>query len=57
MNNLKVFKEKEICKILGICKKTAYNYRVQNMIKYGKINGRIFYNEKDVNDFINNHLI
>jgi len=47
---------REICRMLGISKRTLDSYRERGLLPYSKIGGKVFYRAADVEDYLDSHI-
>ena len=51
-SSLKVYRDEDLCRILGVSKRTLATYRKLGLINYSKPLGAIFYSETDLQEFL-----
>lgn len=48
---------REFCKLLGISSRTAQNYRDKGLVSFSQIGTKIYYQQQDIEHFLQNHKI
>ena len=46
----------DVCRALGVTKRTLQAYRDKRVLPYSTVGGKFFYREKDVADFVNHRM-
>lgn len=46
----------DICKMLKISKRTLDSYREKGLLRFSKIGGKVFYQAKDIEDYLRTHI-
>ena len=47
----------DVCRRLRISKRTLDHYREMGFLPYSKLGGKVFYREKDLNEYLEKHLV
>ena len=47
----------EVCRLLGISKRTLQNYRDNKLIPFSQIGRKIYYKAEDINNYLERHYI
>lgn len=48
---------REFCDLLGISSRTAQNYRDRGLISFSQIGPKIYYNQEDIECFLEQHKV
>lgn len=51
--NKKVYSEDGLCELLSTSKRTLINWRKKRLIKFSKVQGKIFYTWENIEEFLN----
>lgn len=55
--NKQIYSDDELCELLSTSKRTLINWRNKNLIKYSKVNGKLFYTWESIVDFLKTYEI